>query len=228
VATDDDNATSESVPEIQLVNIVANPPVVANLDATVVQDSVTITGAVSDADDDLDRLLVTVDHRTATAEVAHDSFSVRFDDVAPGSYSAVATACDSLGQTGSETVDFSIEYIPPPSVTATLQKHCEAGRIPWSQYGSYYFKYGLTEFTVYQDPDGTWHDRQPGDTCVTAAVSEHVDHGRAYSKTVGFWFWAETTYFAKGSNDALGESSEMNVSLQESGEGSWGRVDSCQ
>jgi hypothetical protein len=134
-------------------------------------------------DNDLDRLLVTVEHRTATPVATNDAFMVRFDDMDPGNYSAGVTAYDSLGQTGSGTIDFSIDYIPPASVTATLQKHCVAGRIPWLQYGSYYFKYGFDESTVYQDPDGTWHDRQPTGTCVTATVSEHVDQGRAYSES---------------------------------------------
>lgn len=227
VAMDNDNAKTQSTPEIQLINVTAHPPVVTDLEATVVQNSVTISGSVTDADNDLDRLQVTVEDRTKAAAVDNSAFTVRFDQLDAGNHSAEATAYDSLEQTGSAAIGFTIEYIPPPSATATIQKHCEAGRIPWAQYSSYFLKYGFNEFTVYQKPDGTWDDQPPSGTCMTAAVSEHVGRGRAYAQTVGWWLWAQTTYYAKGSNDELGDDTGSVVSLQKSGTDHWERVEAC-
>jgi poly(hydroxyalkanoate) depolymerase family esterase len=228
VATDNQGAKAESTPEIQFVNFSAHAPVVSEVAATVVQNDVTITGSVSDADNDLDRVLVGVGNKTTPAAVTGGTFAARFNGLGPGNHTAEATAHDSLEQTGADTVDFSIDYIPPPSAAGTIQKHCEAGRIPWLEYSSYYLKYGQDEFTVYQRSDGKWSDLPPGGTCLNASIAEHVSQGRAYPETSGWWFWRQTSFYAEGSKDLLGNWPDANVSLQESIPGNWQKVSSCQ
>jgi hypothetical protein len=227
VATDDDNATAQSIPIVRLVNFPAHPPVVSKPDATVDRNSVTITCTVTDEDNDLESVLVSVGNTTVTATIGSNTYTARLNDMEPGDHTAKVTAIDSLEQTGTRTVEFSITFIPPPSATGTIQKHCEAGRIPWDQFSRYYLKYNLNEFTVYQMPDGTWSDLSPGGACFSAPVSEHESQGRAYSETGGWWFWEQTTYYANGSNDLLGSSSESIVSLRQSDATHWHKVETC-
>ncbi|THB66812.1 MAG: hypothetical protein D6B27_06005 [Gammaproteobacteria bacterium] len=60
--------------------------------------------------------------------------------------------------------------------------------------------------------------------CVTATNQEHVMNGRAY--TSGYWF--SVAYKAIGSEDNLGAYGFTTTSLQQTGENSWTKVDSCE
>lgn len=227
VAIDDEGAKSTSPHTIEFVNVSVHPPEITDVAASVDQHRVTIAGKVTDADNDLERVQVNVGDTEVSAEVSGDRFSSQWERLPPGNYSAAITAMDRFEQKETVSVDFQIEYVSPPSATSTLQKHCEAGRLPWSAYSSYYPRYGPREFTLYQQVDGTWSDQIPGAACVTAPISEHVQQGRAYAKTTNYFFFQTTHYYAVGSDHLLGRTPAFIVPLQETDEDFWIRIEEC-
>ena len=239
-ATDNNNATGRSDLKIMCINIICKKPEVANVKIDVVNNDAKVTGNVKD--DDLDFIDVTASKRGETEIIKKEkakvtkvngdsySFEATLKDMKEGDYTAVASAYDKLEQTGCGNKDFTIECILPASATGTIQAHCEAGRIQWSEFSHYSLKYCQDPFTVYQWPDGTWREQKfgcGGSACVTANLSKHVSEGRAYEKSIGMWWWTTKTYYAKGSNDVLGNYSMANASLLETEPGYWKKVDFC-
>jgi poly(hydroxyalkanoate) depolymerase family esterase len=236
IATDDAGASSASETRLVAIDHEIHAPVVGDLTANVTGNLVAITGNATDADGDLEAVVVSVGQRVETAGQGEDGFRARFEDVAAGSHTAVAKAVDALGQTGTATVDFAVAYTPPPAATGSIQAHCEAGRIPWAEYAAYYLRYGPDPFTVYQWPDGGWRDRPPRADeevpdhpvrCVTATLEAHANAGRAYRRPPGWWFWSRPSYYAKGSEERLGQFGTTSVSLVERRPGYWESVHWC-
>jgi hypothetical protein len=150
-----------------------------------------------------------------------------------GEHTAVVTARDDLEQTGSASVGFTVQYLAPPSATASIQEHCEAGRIPWSEFSTYYLMYGREPFTVYQWPDGRWREEEPDAAapptraCVTDTLSAHVEAERAYVEDRYWWWWLINSYYARGSDELLGTLPSATASLMETQPGHWSRVEDC-
>ncbi|MCP4258131.1 MAG: PHB depolymerase family esterase [Planctomycetes bacterium] len=164
-ATDNNNASTDSEAKVVLMNVSAFAPELSNLVASADKDNVTITGNVTDTDNDLRSVIVefwNVFSQSATVSGSSDTFSVTFNDVPKGSYTATVTAKDAIDLSDSDSVSFEVTYRPPPSATATINEHCMEGRIPWSEYNKYFSKYRLNPFTVYQGPDGRWTDQELG------------------------------------------------------------------
>ena len=209
----------------------------------VVQNDVKVNGNVND--EDLSFVVVNarkegeaeaIKQENAKVEKKDESsytFEVMLRNMNAGKYTTVVKAYDMTELTGSDSKDFEIECVMPPSASGTIQEHCETGRIPWAEYSQYYLKYGSQTFTVYQWTDGTWREQKPTcdgtspSNCISATLSNHVSAGRAYTKSSGMWWWSTTTYYAKGSNDVLGNYSLANASLLETQPDYWKKIDFC-
>jgi poly(hydroxyalkanoate) depolymerase family esterase len=235
LATDDQGATAESAPVVALVNYEAHPPVVSSLEATVTDSEARISGTVEDVDGDLDVVTVTSGSETVRAEIGDGTFSARLEGLAAGDHTAVVTARDHLEQIGSESLNFTVTHVPPPSATGTIQEHCQSGRIPWSQYGTYFLMYGPEPFPVYRWPDGTWRDLEPptGEgsltgPCFADTLSHHTDVGRAYFVPNIWGWWLPGSYYARGSGELLGKQPLARAALMETAPDYWVRVDACR
>lgn len=63
--------------------------------------------------------------------------------------------------------------------------------------------------------------------CHSAKNSEHQAVGRAYSATSGWWWYLTTQWYAKGTNEVMGNQATQVVALEKTGVDKWRVVNTC-
>lgn len=153
-------------------------PSIAELSATEDQSTVVVSARVTD-DGQVASVVVAISGPTSLPDRAvsldpSGAFQLQTAAVADGRYVITVTATDDGGQISTATTELDVggPPPPPPGVTATLTEHIQAGRLAWSDYGTYYLVYGTAPFTLYLQPDGSWSDVPPNGGTPDAGVPD--------------------------------------------------------
>ena len=223
-ATDNEGTAGKSVADTVRIGTAPaeSKPTLSDTVATTSGQCVTISGRVVDANQNLDKVVVSFSNGNVTATVDGTRYEAKQCDLPGGNGSATITATDKTGLSASTTMTFTVDA----GKTATLSEHINAGRLDYATaYGMCYAEYNTTAFKLTKKESGgqcRWDDAdgsckgpvvacdtivnpdepekpEPETTCqdVSATNTTHATAGRATQKYV-------LLYYANGSNAYLG------------------------
>lgn len=120
-------------------------PVLSNLAASVDGQCATVTGNVTDANQNLAGVDVTFANGTVAASLSGNSFSAQQCALPDGAQSAIVTATDSGGLSSSDSVSFTVDA----GSTGDYNFHIAEGHITWGDgYSACYVVFGSAPFTM--------------------------------------------------------------------------------
>ena len=151
-AVDNEGKSSVVVSDTQRVGPVpaAAAPVLSGLSATVAQQCVTISGLVTDINQDLASVMVSFNAQSSVlAMVNGTNFTADACNLPGGSATAQVTATDATGLSTSASVSYTVDA----GISGDYNLHIQQGHITWGNgYAQCYLAFGTTAFTMREYP----------------------------------------------------------------------------
>jgi poly(3-hydroxybutyrate) depolymerase len=205
----------------------------------------TVSGNVTDINDDLTLVSIAFANGNISAVIEQTSYSATQCSLPGGSNTASVTANDQAAQTSNDSITFTIDA----GQTATLEQHINAGRLDYTNYANCYLEYSTSAFKLFEMASGAsqcvWQDNDAsctgpiqacsgdesgggsgggsgdsnGETCVEHNTYNyyHKTAGRAYSSGSPY----APNYFAQGSDEAMSGSTYGLSILHSTGNAIW-------
>jgi poly(3-hydroxybutyrate) depolymerase len=220
-------------------------PVLSNITVSVSGQCATVSGNVTDINDDLTLVSIAFANGNISAVIEQTSYSATQCSLPGGSNTASVTANDQAAQTSNDSITFTIDA----GQTATLEQHINAGRLDYTNYANCYLEYSTSAFKLFEMASGAsqcvWQDNDAsctgpiqacsgdesgggsgggsgdsnGETCVEHSTYNyyHKTAGRAYSSGSPY----APNYFAQGSDEAMSGSTYGLSILHSTGNAIW-------
>jgi poly(3-hydroxybutyrate) depolymerase len=222
----------------------AAAPVLSNITVSVSGQCATVSGNVTDINDDLTLVSIAFANGNIFAVIEQTSYSATQCSLPGGNNTATVTASDQAAQTSNDSITFTIDA----GQTATLAQHINEGRLDYTNYANCYLEYSTSAFKLFEMVSGAsqcvWQDNDAsctgpiqacsvsgggssgggnggsgGETCVEYSTYNyyHKTAGRAYSSGNPY----APNYFAQGSNEAMSGSTYGLSILHSTGNAIW-------
>ncbi len=159
--------------------------------------SISLSASVSDEDDNLSKVIFTIDGTAITTSVSNGVYSSTFTPSAFDDYTFVITATDSMDVTTTSTTTFTVKETGGSSTDETCGYDEWEAQV-YSTAGSYVYYDG----SIYTNQ---WYAESyniPGENEVWKFVSNCGD-GNNLTSTCGYVEWEESTTYATGGEDTV-------------------------
>ncbi|MBV1911715.1 MAG: PHB depolymerase family esterase [Kangiellaceae bacterium] len=155
IATDNEGKQGDSVSVTERLGPEppATAPMLSNIAASVSGQCTTITGSVTDANQNLQSVVVNFSSGNQTASVTGSQYSAEGCSLAGGSNTVFVTATDTTNLTATDSVTFDIDA----GVTGDYNLHIGQGHIAWGEgFSACYLEFSFSDFTMreYQQSNG--------------------------------------------------------------------------
>jgi poly(3-hydroxybutyrate) depolymerase len=220
-------------------------PELSNITVSVSGQCATVSGNVTDINDDLTLVSIAFANGNISAVIEQTSYSATQCSLPGGNNTASVTASDQAAQTSNDSITFTIDA----GQTATLAQHINEGRLDYTNYANCYLEYSTSAFKLFEMASGAsqcvWQDNDAsctgpiqacsgdesgggsgggsgdsnGETCVEHSTYNyyHKTAGRAYSSGSPY----APNYFAQGSDEAMSGSTYGLSILHSTGNAIW-------